>query len=193
VSTVAIIPGRGNSQRIPAKNIRMFHGKPIIAYSIQTAQESGIFDKIVVSTDCVAIAEVARQYGAEVFERPFDDGTRGTQEVAREVLLSEKYADATMACVIYATSPLLGKTDLRNAEHALIVHRANYVMSVRSDVLADAGCFYMGRANAFIDEIPLIGRRTVMYPLPPERCCDINTMDDLARAEQLYQRLQEGK
>jgi len=68
---VAIIPARGGSVRIPRKNIKLFYGKPLIAYSIQTALESGLFEKVVVSTDDEKIAAVAQSYGAEVpFLRP---------------------------------------------------------------------------------------------------------------------------
>ena len=63
---LAIIPARGGSKRIPRKNIKDFCGKPIIAYSIETAIKSGLFDKVIVSTDDEEIAEVARRYGAEV-------------------------------------------------------------------------------------------------------------------------------
>ncbi|MEK9294883.1 cytidylyltransferase domain-containing protein, partial [Escherichia coli] len=62
---VAIIPARGGSKRIPRKNIKNFCGKPMIAWSIEAAQKSGVFDRIIVSTDDAEIAEVARQYGAE--------------------------------------------------------------------------------------------------------------------------------
>ena len=63
---IAIIPARGGSKRIPSKNIRPLAGKPIIAYTIAAALESGLFERVVVSTDSPEIAEVARQYGAEV-------------------------------------------------------------------------------------------------------------------------------
>lgn len=63
---IAIIPARGGSKRIPRKNIKPFHGKPMIAYSIEAAVASGCFDKVIVSTDDTEIAEVAEQYGAEV-------------------------------------------------------------------------------------------------------------------------------
>ncbi len=69
--SIAIIPARGGSKRIPRKNIRNFHGKPLIAYSIQTALESKLFGKVIVTTDDDEIAAVARSYGAEVpFIRP---------------------------------------------------------------------------------------------------------------------------
>ena len=68
---IAIIPARGGSKRIPRKNIKKFFGKPLIAYSIQTALKSKLFDKVIVSTDDEEIATIAKQYGAEVpFIRP---------------------------------------------------------------------------------------------------------------------------
>ena len=188
---LAIIPARGGSVRIPGKNTKPFFGKPIIAYSIETAQKSGLFDMIVVSTDCSAIADVAKQYGAQVFERPMDDGTRGTQEVAREVLLDPGYANVRDACVIYATSPMLLPIDLKASYSYMKSWDAFYAMSVNANPLSDAGCFYWGSANSFRKGLALIGPWTIMYPLPAERCCDINTPEDWAKAEQLYQRMRE--
>ena len=109
---VAVIPARGGSKRIPKKNIRLFHGKPLIAYSIETALQSGLFDKVIVSTDDETIASTAREYGADVpFLRPktlADDytGTAAVTEHALQWLEShgERYA---FACTIYATAPLL--------------------------------------------------------------------------------------
>ena len=66
MKNIAIIPARGGSKRIPRKNIRPFLGKPIIAYSIEAALQSGLFDEVMVSTDDEEIAEVARQYRAKV-------------------------------------------------------------------------------------------------------------------------------
>ena len=66
MKNIAIIPARGGSKRIPRKNIRPFLGKPVIAYSIAAALQSGLFDEVMVSTDDEEIAEVARQYGAKV-------------------------------------------------------------------------------------------------------------------------------
>ena len=68
---IAVIPARGGSKRIPKKNIKLFHGKPLIAYSIEVALKSKLFDKVVVSTDDEEIARIAKKYGAEVpFLRP---------------------------------------------------------------------------------------------------------------------------
>ena len=83
---IAIIPARGGSKRIPGKNIKEFCGKPVIAYSIQAALDSGLFDTVMVSTDSEKIAEVARQYGAEV---PFMRSEQASSDFAttRDVLL----------------------------------------------------------------------------------------------------------
>jgi len=108
---VAIIPARGGSKRIPRKNIKDFFGKPLIAYSIETALASNLFEKVVVSTDDEEIASIAKKYGAEVpFLRPkeLSDDFTGTQEVVDYTLaqLEEKY---DFVCTIYATAPLLQK------------------------------------------------------------------------------------
>ena len=108
---IAVIPARGGSKRIPRKNIKSFHGKPIIAHSIKKAKLSGIFDRIIVSTDDEEIAEIARKFGAEVpFVRPanISDDKATTIDV---LLHAEKYFQGKMSakffCCIYPTAPLL--------------------------------------------------------------------------------------
>ena len=88
-SIVAIIPARGGSKRIPNKNIKSFAGRPIISYSIRVAQETELFNRIIVSTDSAEIAEVAKIYGAEVpFVRPAElsDDFTGTVPVLLHAL-----------------------------------------------------------------------------------------------------------
>lgn len=109
---IAIIPARGGSKRIPRKNIKDFQGKPLIAYSIEAAISSKLFDKIIVSTDDEEIATIAKQYGADVpFIRPKElaDDFSGTDDVIKHALshLKEKGEEYDYACTIYATAPLL--------------------------------------------------------------------------------------
>ncbi|KXI27904.1 pseudaminic acid cytidylyltransferase [Paraglaciecola hydrolytica] len=109
---LAVIPARGGSKRIPHKNIKEFAGKPLIAYSIQAAQQSGLFDKIWVSTDDEQIAEVALSYGAEVpFIRPPElaDDFTGTTPVIRHAIeyCREHFTLPEYTCCIYATAPFL--------------------------------------------------------------------------------------
>ena len=66
MKNLCIIPARGGSKRIPRKNIKPFMGKPIIAYSIEAALNSGLFDEVMVSTDDEEIANVAKKFGASV-------------------------------------------------------------------------------------------------------------------------------
>lgn len=177
---VAIIPSRGGSVRVPRKNVRLFHGRPMLSWPIEIAKASKLFQMIIVSTDDDEIEQVALANGAVVMRRPTDDGTKGTQEIARDVLLN--IPSAHFACVIYPASPLLHALDLHNGMRAL--QHSVYAMTVGPDG-RDAGNFYWGRAQAFRDELPL-GPRTAHVVLPAGRCCDINTPADWARAEQLF-------
>ena len=112
MSKVAIITARGGSKRIPGKNIKSFCGKPIITYSIEAAVESKLFDKVMVSTDDNAIAEIARQYGAQV---PFmrsaknSDDYATTADVLIEVLSDYKQAgiEYEYGCCLYPTAPFV--------------------------------------------------------------------------------------
>lgn len=109
---LAIIPARGGSKRIPGKNIKTFVGKPLIAYSIEAAKKSGVFDKIWVSTDSLEVAEVAKRYGAETpFIRPNDlsDDMTGTRPVTNHAIsyCIDNFAKPEFCCCIYATAPFL--------------------------------------------------------------------------------------
>lgn len=110
--SVAIIPARGGSKRIPRKNIKLFNGEPLIAYSIRTALESGLFARVIVSTDDEEIADVARSCGAEVpFMRPkalSDDYTGSFDVVAHALEWLKKRGEVfEFVCMIYATAPFL--------------------------------------------------------------------------------------
>lgn len=185
---VALIPARGGSVRIPRKNIRPFYGKPIIAYSIECAKQSGLFDRICVSTDDQEIAEVAQTYGAEVLMRPETLAQVGTQEVAAYAIqqLATKDAIPNRACVIYATSPLLLPDDLKDGLCALERSHSKFAMSVGTEPLRDAGAYYWGEGWAFLKALPLIAPHTAMVPLPESRVCDVNTYEDFSRAERMY-------
>lgn len=109
--SIAIIPARGGSKRIPRKNIKDFFGKPLIAYSIQTAIDSKLFDKVIVTTDDKEIMDIAEKYGAQAYKRPehLADDYTATQPVIDDVLLYLKnnYEEYDYYCTIYATAPLL--------------------------------------------------------------------------------------
>lgn len=121
---IAIITARGGSKRIPRKNIREFCGKPILAYSIEAARESGLFDTVMVSTDDTEIAEIARRYGAEV---PFyrSENTANDFATTNDVLLEvlEEYEKRgehyELGCCIYPTAPFVTAEKLGDAVQRL--------------------------------------------------------------------------
>jgi pseudaminic acid cytidylyltransferase len=135
MSSIAIITARGGSKRIPRKNIRQFFGKPIIAYSIEAAIGSGIFDEVMVSTDDPEIAEVARRYGASV---PFmrseknSDDTSSTVDVLTEVIRAYQNAGQSFdyACCLYPTAPFVTAEHLKTAFEMLVGSDADTVLPV---------------------------------------------------------------
>jgi N-acylneuraminate cytidylyltransferase len=121
---IAIIPARGLSKRIPRKNIKDFCGKPMIAWSIEIAKASGLFHKIIVSTDDEEIAKVAIQWGAEVpFMRPeeLSNDYTGTTEVIAHATqwVLDRGLDVEALCCIYATAPFVQVDDLQRGWDAL--------------------------------------------------------------------------
>lgn len=134
---LAIIPARGGSKRIPRKNIKSFCGKPMIAWSIEAALKSRCFDQVVVSTDDLEIADVARQYGATVpFMRPLElsDDHTGTIPVIRHAIewFNAKGQIVDQACCLYATAPFVDSDDLRRGLDVLHSNCCNYAFSVTS-------------------------------------------------------------
>ena len=192
---ICIIPARGGSQRIKHKNIKKFHGKPIIQYSMALAEESGLFSDIVVSTDDKEIASFAHDMGVRVHSRPetMARDEVGTQEVARDVLIHEKnigYREYKYACVLYATSPLLGVSELIHG-YKLKKEYSGFAFCHSVDRYGvDAGTFYWGEPNEFIFNTPLYDnsiRLTVQYP------CDINDMEDWKEAEKIFEEINHVK
>lgn len=132
---IAIIPARGGSKRIPRKNVRPFCGKPILAWSIDAARESGCFDRIVISTDDDEISAIAQQCGAYVpFRRPPElsgDHTPTIPVVAHAIrTLQSQGIDPSIVCCIYATAPFLRGEDVARGLEALHRSGADYAFSV---------------------------------------------------------------
>ena len=137
MSRLAIITARGGSKRIPKKNIREFCGKPILAYSIEAALASGLFDHVMVSTDDEEIAQIAEEYGPEV---PFfrSEATSGdfatTNDVLAEVLAEyeKRGMHFGIACCIYPTAPFVTAQKLTNAVEQLEASDADTLIPVVS-------------------------------------------------------------
>lgn len=134
MNSVAIIPARGGSKRIPRKNLLPFDGVPMIVRSIRTALDSGLFEQVVVSTDDADIAELALAHGAQVpFLRPAElaDDFTGTAAVVEHALQQLPAFD--YACCVYATAPLLQSRFLRQGLELLQQHpQKSFAFSVCS-------------------------------------------------------------
>ncbi|EPJ44439.1 MAG: rkpN: putative acylneuraminate cytidylyltransferase [Osedax symbiont Rs1] len=221
---VALIPARGGSKRIPKKNIKLFHGQPIISYAIKAAIQSGCFDKVVVSTDDQEIANIAKKYGADVpFERPANLATDHTGTIPVIVQAIEWFRKheqpISEICCIYPTAPFLTGERIAESYQLLKDNKADYCFSVteyqspiqralrvdsnlrlsmlnpeqfekRSQDLEncyhDAGQFYWGKAQSFVEQKKLFSEYAVAYRLPHYLVQDIDTPDDWIRAELMY-------
>ncbi len=225
---LAVIPARGGSKRIPRKNIKLFGGLPMIAWSIKAALQSECFDRIIVSTDDDEIAQVAQAFGAEVpFMRPVElaDDHAGTIPVITHAIDWQNQHGGSVAevCCIYATAPFIQATDLQRGLDILQRTGAEYAFSVTSyafpiqrsiritadqriemfqpeyfsarsqdleETWHDAGQFYWGNAQAWLQGKSLFSRDAAPVPLPRYRVQDIDTLEDWERAEWLFRAMQ---
>jgi N-acylneuraminate cytidylyltransferase len=157
---IAIIPARGGSKRIPRKNIKEFHGKPLIAYSIEAAKASKCFDRIIVSTDDTEIAEVAKKYGAEVpFIRPADisNDFATTSDVMKHAIkyFTDEGYKLNLVCCIYATAPFLLPEYLQQAQTEFDDATIEYAFSATSfsfPIQRAISLTDSGRVNMFYSE-----------------------------------------
>lgn len=217
---LCVIPARGGSKRIPRKNVKDFLGKPLIAYSIEAALNSGVFERVIVSTDNAEIADVAIKFGAQV---PF----------MRDAALSDDYATSSDAvadaarrlggyarvCCLYATAPLITGEILREAygkfeeagyeflfsatEFSFPIQRAirlskdgaasmfypQFALTRSQDLeraYHDAGAFYFGRREAWLEKKPIFAPHSRAFLLPRNLVCDIDTPEDFEFAQKLY-------
>jgi len=135
MTKICIIPARGGSKRIPRKNIKLFLGKPIIAYSIEAAISSGLFDKVVVSTDDKEIAEISKKYGAEIpfyrSEKNSDDFAT-TFDVIKEVIDTYKNIklEFDLVCCLYPCAPFVNDNILHQAYQMLMTNDVDTVFPV---------------------------------------------------------------
>ena len=135
MSVVAVIPARGGSKRIPHKNIKLFCGKPMMAYSIEAAKNAGIFSRIIVSTDSKEVASIAKDFGAEIpFMRPVElaDDFAGTDAVILHALkrLMEDGEKIDYICCIYATAPFVKAEYILKGYNILCDNKATSCFSV---------------------------------------------------------------
>ncbi len=221
---LAIIPARGGSKRIPRKNIKKFHGKPIISYSIEAALQSDCFDNVIVSTDDLEIANLAKNLGAEIpFTRPenISDDYANTIDVIKHAInwYSNKQIKIDNVCCIYATAPFVTSASIKKGYKALTNGGFDFAFSATSyafpiqrsfkrnndgsvemfypehllsrsqdleEAFHDAGQFYWGKSDAFLNDIPIFSEKSFAVLIPREQVQDIDTLEDWSVAERLF-------
>ena len=226
---IAVIPARGGSKRIPRKNVKEFCGKPMIVHSIDVAKKTGLFNEIIVSTDSEEIAQVSKDYGANVpFTRPAElaDDFTPTIPVIRHAIdwMTENRIFPKAVCCIYATAPFIQMHDLVNAYKIFNKKRWNFVFSATSFVYPiqrafmkletdgikmfnpehfetrsqdlsaayhDAGQFYWGKPDAWLNEEVIFSESSTFYEIPNFRVVDIDKEDDWKRAEILFKSIKQ--
>ena len=224
---IVIIPARGGSQRIKKKNIKDFCGKPIIAYSIEAAKKSKIFDRIIVSTDSDEIANVSKKWGAEApFKRPenISDNYSTTNDVmfhAVNFIIKDK-KNVNAVCCLYPTAPFITPQNLKEGLKKFLTGKWKFVFSAtkysypvfrsflkekdgglkmlypkhfksRSQdfqaVMHDAGQFYWGKPNAWVNKEFSFSQDSTVVELPNWCAQDIDTPEDWKQAEIKYKML----
>lgn len=132
---LAIIPARGGSRRLPRKNVRAFHGEPLLQRAIALARSASSIDRVWVSTDDAAIASLARSAGADVpFTRPaaLSDDHAVLADVMEHALeqAMQMSLDVTEACLVFATAPMLDPADLDRGLAVLLASEADQALAV---------------------------------------------------------------
>jgi CMP-N,N'-diacetyllegionaminic acid synthase len=130
---VGLVPARSGSERVPGKNVRPLAGHPLLAYAIETARQSGIFERVVVSTDSKEIAEIARWYGAEVpFLRPAEYATSTSPDIEWLSFTLQELEEAyDLFAIVRATNPFRGpETVRRGLEQLLATPEADSLRAV---------------------------------------------------------------
>jgi N-acylneuraminate cytidylyltransferase len=219
---VALILARKGSKRIPHKNRRDFCGAPLITWPISHAQKSGLFEAIVVSTDCETIAAIATEAGATAQMRPAhlaDDHT-GSLTVAAAVLADLKTPFDRPVCLLYGTSAFASPDRLQAGYGRLLAGGVDYAFAITPyphpieralsldgrghtrpiasehektrtqdlpDRYHDTGQFYWGLAGSFMAQKPVLGGQNAGIVLPRSGVWDIDTPEDWAVAERIFE------
>lgn len=214
---VAVIPARGGSKGIPRKNVRPLCGKPLIAWTIESALNARKVERVVVSTDDPEIAQVSAAAGAEVIWRPQEiSGDTAPSEAALIHALDKLKVRRGPLAFLQCTSPLtlpedidgtLGLLEIADSSFtAAPAHRFLWrgapddvvpfghsklhrpMRQERANEYVEVGAVYAVRVERFLDERTRFAGRTALYPIPPERSVEIDTETDFLLAETLMRR-----
>lgn len=207
---LCIIPARGSSKRLKNKNIYPLLGKPLILYTIEEALKSGIFEKIVVSTDSEEIKKISLEKGIIVIERPKKlSGDRAKTISAVFHVLKKLKEEFDYIFLLQPTSPLRDKEDILRAFDKMKREKADFLVSVtdfekpfkwaiykknkffdfyfskkfRKKLFIPNGAIFIAKYKALLKEKTFYGKKLTIYYMPKEKSVDIDTLYDLKYTE----------
>ncbi|MEO0269683.1 MAG: acylneuraminate cytidylyltransferase family protein [candidate division WOR-3 bacterium] len=207
---LCIIPARASSKRLKNKNIYPVLGKPLILYTIEEALKSGIFDKIVISTDSEEIEKLSLEKGVDVIKRPSKlSGDKAKTISAVFHVLKKLKEEFNYIFLLQPTSPLRDKNDILKAFDKIKRERADFLVSVtdfekpfkwaiykknkffdfyfskkfRKKLFLPNGAIFIAKYKALLKEKTFYGKKLTIYYMPREKSIDIDTIYDLKMAE----------
>ena len=200
--TIAIIPARSGSERVPDKNIKMLAGHPLIAYTIAAARASGVADRIIVSTDSQDIAEIARTYGAETPGlRPSEFATSGAHDIGFLRHAMEEWGPGKSDqwwAILRPTSPLRSSASVARAHQEFLDNPwADSLRALRGvtehpskmwrlDPVTGESTTYLDQGGgAVLSHGSIAGKRVLRFFLPEAESHDVNVPHDWIVLEHL--------
>ena len=213
MTTMALIPARGGSQRLPGKNLRVFAGRPLIAWTIRAALEAGVFDRVVVSSDDEEILEVSRAAGAEALRRPAHLALADTPSMDAVWHACDSFPPGPrILMLLQPTSPLRRAADIRRSLALLEDSGAPSVVSVTDHAKHPEWTYALGESGGlrpwdpslpgravglngaiYVARLPwlrtagqFLGAGTLGFPMPAELSADIDTLEEFEAAERLF-------
>ena len=224
---VVIIPARGGSKRFPRKNISIFKGLPLLLHSVACASDTGLFEKVYVSTEDEEISEIAKSGGADVLLRPSDlaGDFVSVDDVCLHHITHLQLSPEDILVTLYPASPLRTSNDILGTVELVEYGGADFAMTAtplpfdphealeidkqgfaypwnevglvakrqfRRKLLIDAGSVYAAKVGPFVSNRGGYGPNLKLYEIPISRAFDIDTKDDLLRAE-IYMDLKAAK
>ena len=190
-SIIGLITARGGSKRLPGKNIKTVAGKPMIAWTIEAAIESGICSRTIVTTEDEQISRVAKVWGAEVLTRPkvlAKDDTLSIDVVVHAINELGLEAD-DFILLLQPTSPLRTSGDIRKCVSYMETTKSDNVVSTTAGREKPNGSIYLNKVSSLLTTRTFYPEgKTTWYAMPIERSIDIDTVEQFEQAESLLKK-----
>jgi CMP-N,N'-diacetyllegionaminic acid synthase len=188
---IGLITARGGSKRLPGKNIKSVAGKPMIAWTIEAAEDSGQCSRILVSTEDDKIAYVSSQWGAEIIDEPqklAEDNILMIDVIVHAINELGLAADDYIL-LLQPTSPVRTGADIKEAVRIMKKTKSEAVVSTTNGMTKPNGAIYLNRVNSLLSTRTFYPEgRTVWYSMPPERSVDVDEQWQLEVAECMLRR-----